>query len=421
MYKENALVTAPVLSRFLRYVQVDTESDPKAPRTQFPSTARQKNLAAMLAQELKEVGADRVSQDENGYVYGRIPANGTARVPVIGLIAHMDTAPDVSGCGVKPRIVHNYGGGDILLNEEKNIVTRVSEFPQLADYAGQDLVVTDGTTLLGADDKAGIAEILQMAEILQQHPEITHGEIWIAFTPDEEIGRGVDHFDVSAFPVDFAYTVDGGALGTYSYETFNAFSAVVTIHGRSVHPGSAKNRMRNACHIGMEFDSMLPRDQRPAHTVEREGFFHLSGFTGGVEKAVLNYAVRDHDWALMEQKLERMRAIAAYLDGVYGEGTVELKLEEQYRNMAQKVEPMLWIVDMIREKMEALSIHPKLIVTRGGTDGSRLSFMGIPCPNICTGVSNGHSRYEFVSVQSMERITALLVEITAGLYADHKL
>lgn len=410
---------SPVLDRFLRYVQINTESNPRVPRTKVPSSDCQKDLVALLAQELTEVGAVQVHQDEYGYVYGMIPGSGNTNMPKIGLIAHMDTAPDISGCGVKPRVVKNYDGGDIVLNKELGIVTRCEEFKQLEGFTGQDLVVSDGTTLLCADDKAGIAEIMQMAAILRGHPEIPHGEIWIAFTPDEEIGRSIDHFNTERFPVDFAYTVDGGALGTYSYENFNAYSAVVTIHGRSVHPGSAKNRMRNACHIAMEFDGMLPREQRPVHTAEREGFYHLSNFQGSVENAVLSCAVRDHDSGLMAQKLDRMERIACYLNERYGEGTVELKIEEQYRNMAEKVIPMIWIVDLIRRKMEALDITPQLIVTRGGTDGSRLSFMGAPCPNICTGVSNGHSRYEFVSVQSLEKVTALLLEIVSGLYTDY--
>ena len=411
---------APVLGRFLRYVQIDTESSPRAPRTQCPSTDCQKDLAQLLAKDLREVGAEQVRQDEYSYVYGMIRANGDKDVPKIGLIAHMDTAPDVSGRGVRPRVVENYPGGDILLNEAAGITMLRKEFPQLDTFLGQDLVVTDGTTLLGADDKAGAAEILQMAQVLRDHPEIPHGEIWIAFTPDEEIGRGVDHFDTAGFPVDFAYTVDGGALGTYSYETFNAYSAAVTISGRSVHPGSAKGRMRSALHIGMEFDRMLPVEQRPAYTAEREGFYHLSSFQGDVEKAVLSYAVRDHDAGRMAEKLAFLERISRYLNDRYGAGTVELKVEEQYRNMAEKIAPMFSIVELIEKSMERQGISPQLIVTRGGTDGSRLSFMGIPCPNICTGVSNGHSRYEFVSVQSMKKITALLIEIVSGFYTNYE-
>lgn len=314
----------------------------------------------------------------------------------------------------------DYSGGDILLNAENNIVMRPEEFSQLKDYVGQTLVVTDGTTLLGADDKAGVAEIMAMVQYFQEHREVEHGEIWVAFTPDEEIGRGVDHFDVAGFPVDFAYTVDGGALGTYSYETFNAYSASVTINGKSVHPGSAKNRMRNAVHIGMEFDSLLPREQRPVCTEEREGFYHLSSFSGGVETAKLQYAVGDHDAGTMEEKLALLHQLKDELDRRYGAGTVELKIEEQYRNMAEQIVPKLWIVELIEKSMRQQGIDPKLIVTRGGTDGSRLSFMGIPCPNICTGVSNGHSRYEFVSVQSLEKITELLIEMVRSMPADDR-
>ena len=358
--------------------------------------------------------------DDWGYVYGVIPANTLKDVPCVGLIAHMDTAPDVSGENVRPWVLKNYSGGDIVLNPDKNVVMHRAEFPQLGGYVGQDLVLTDGTTLLGADDKAGVAEIMQLLTILRDHPELPHGRIRIAFTPDEEIGRGVDHFDVEGFPVDFAYTVDGGALGTYSYETFNAYAATVTLNGRSVHPGSAKNRMRNACHMAMEFDRLLPQAERPAHTAGREGFYHLSGIQGGVEKAVLSYAVRDHDAGKMEEKLALLRKNADYLNGLWGPGSVELEVEEQYRNMAEKILPMSWIVDLIRTSMEATDITPDLIVTRGGTDGSRLSFLGIPCPNICTGVSNGHSRYEFVSVQSLEKITALLLQIVTQLYETHQ-
>ena len=403
-----------VLERFLRYVRINTESDPAAPRSRFPSTESQKELAVLLKKELEELGAQQVRMDRYGYVYGLIPANCSQNIPAVGLIAHMDTAPDVSGKGVKPRMVE-YNGGDILLNPEQNIVMHREEFHQLDSFVGQTLVVTDGTTLLGADDKAGAAEIMAMAEYLQAHGEIAHGDIWIAFTPDEEIGRGVDHFDVAGFPVKFAYTVDGGALGTYSYETFNAYAAEVTIHGRSVHPGSAKNRMRNAIHIGMEFDAMLPREQRPAHTEEREGFYHLSSFSGGVETAVMKYAVRDHDAGLMQEKLDYLKEVSRFIDRKYGEGTVELHIEEQYRNMAEKIAPQMEMVDLIERCMLKLDISPRLIVTRGGTDGSRLSFMGIPCPNICTGVSNGHSRYEFVSVQSLEKITALLIMMVSTL------
>lgn len=412
--------TAPVLDRFLRYVKIDTESAPGAPKSKCPSTDGQRHLAQLLAKELLQAGAEQVRQDENGYVYGMIRANGDKAVPKIGLIAHMDTAPDVPGREVKPRVVEKYPGGDILLNEAAGITMRREEFPQLDAFLGQDLVVTDGTTLLGADDKAGVAEILQMAEILRDHPEIPHGEIWIAFTPDEEIGRGMDRFDVAGFPVDFAYTVDGGALGTYSYETFNAYSVTVTVSGRSVHPGSAKGRMRSALHTGIEFDGMLPPEQRPAHTAGREGFYHLSSFQGGVEKAVLSYAVRDHDADRMAEKLAFLERVCRYLNDRYGAGTVELAVEEQYRNMAEKIVPKFSIVKLIESSMEKQGISPQLIVTRGGTDGSRLSFMGIPCPNICTGVSNGHSRYEFVSVQSLEKITALLIEIVSGFYTNYE-
>ena len=412
-------VVFSTLERFLRYVRVDTESDPAAPRSRCPSTAGQLQLAALLRDELTALSLHQLHMDDHGYVYAMIPANTDDSCPTVGFIAHMDTAPDVSGLGVKPRVV-DYRGGDLLLNEEKSIVMRREEFPQLDDHVGCALVVTDGTTLLGADDKAGIAEIMAMAQYLQEHREIKHGDIWIAFTPDEEIGRGVDHFDVAGFPVDFAYTVDGGALGTYSYETFNAYRAQVKIRGRSVHPGSAKNRMKNAIRIGMEFDSLLPERQRPEHTQEREGFYHLTAFSGGVEEAELTYAVRDHDWALMEEKLERLRQTAALLNRRYGEGTVELVMEEQYRNMAEKILPMSWIVDLVEKCMHQQGIEPRLIVTRGGTDGARLSFQGIPCPNICTGVSNGHSRYEFVPVQSLEQTTALLIRIAGALPTYHQ-
>ena len=397
----------PIVERFLRYVSYDTQSSEDSQT--FPSTLKQKALAELLAKELKDMGLSDARMDEWGYVYATIPATKQG-VTAIGFIAHMDTATELSGANVKPRIVH-YEGGDIVLNEEKGIVMRASEFSCLQNDIGKDLIVTDGTTLLGADDKAGVAEIMTMAQYFVDHPEIPHGVIRIGFTPDEEVGGGPTHFDVQAFGADFAYTVDGGEVGSINYENFNACSATVRVNGISIHPGSAKGKMKNACLMAMEFHSMLPAGEIPALTEGYEGFSHLTGMTGEVEHAQLHYIIRDHDRALFEQKKARFEKIAAYLNEKYGAGTFELTLRDSYYNMREKIEPCMQVVDVVKAAMADLGVQPDIQPIRGGTDGCRLSYMGLPCPNLCAGGHNAHGRYEYVSVQSLEGCARVLIRI----------
>ena len=401
-----------VLDRFLKYVSVGSQSD--ADSSTVPSTPGQTELARLLAGELKDMGAQAELDDDSGIVYASIPSNVEGNVPVIGWVAHVDTAPGVSGSGVKPRIVRSYDGGDILLNPEQGMVLSPAVFPELADYLGQDLVVTDGTTLLGADDKAGVAEIMDMAASFLLNPERPHGEIRIAFTPDEEIGRGTDAFDVARFGADFAYTVDGGALGEIEYENFNAASAVV------IHPGSAKGRMLNACLVLMEFQGMLPAFQNPAFTEGYEGFYHLDSLRGDVEQAAAEYLIRDHDREAFERKKEFMQECAALLNRKYGEGTVKAEITDSYYNMKEKILPHMHLVEHARRAMEAVGVRPEIVPVRGGTDGARLSFMGLPCPNLCAGGHNFHGKYEYVPVRSLEKISAILQEIVSG-YARYGL
>lgn len=398
-----------VLERFLNYVAIDTESAEDADC--FPSSEKQKDLARLLVEELKALGAENPHMDDWGYVYATIPATSSKKVPVLGFLAHMDTSPAMSGKNVKPRIVKNYDGGKLVLNEKEGIWMDTKMFPSLSRVIGQDLVVTDGTTLLGADDKAGIAEIMTMAETLLNDTSIPHGTIRIAFTPDEEVGAGVDHFDVKKFGADFAYTVDGGALGEIEYENFNAASGRLKIHGTSIHPGSAKGKMVNAILVGMEFQQMLPVFENPAYTEGYEGFFHLDRIVGDVEKAELFYIIRDHDRAKFEEKKVRFEKTAAFLNEKYGAGTVECEVKDSYYNMKEKVEPHRFLIDHAVTAMERLSIPAVIAPIRGGTDGARLSFMGLPCPNLCTGGDNYHGKYEYVSITAMERIAELLTEI----------
>lgn len=412
------LMNSPVLDRFLKYVAMDSRSDPDSPS--IPSTAGQTALARMLAEELKEMGATAELDEASGIVYASIPSNLDVRVPVIGWVAHMDTAPDLSGRGVTPSVIRSYDGGDIVLDRERGVVLSPALFPELKDYEGQDLVVTDGSTLLGADDKAGIAEIMDMAASFLRHPERPHGEIRIAFTPDEEIGRGADHFNVERFGADFAYTVDGGRLGEIEYENFNAATAVVTAHGTGIHPGSAKGRMINAGLVLMEFQAMLPAFQNPAATEGYEGFYHLDSFRGDVEEAEAQYLVRDHDAAAFERKKEFMQDCATLLNKKYGEGSVTVDVKDSYYNMREKILPHMHLVDHARRAMEAVGVRPEVVPVRGGTDGARLSFMGLPCPNLCAGGHNFHGRYEYVPVQSLEKISAILQEIVSG-YARYGL
>lgn len=401
-------MTAAV-DRFLRYVTVDTQSmdDQEA----FPSTEKQKRLGQMLREELCAMGAAAVRMDDKGYVYAELPANTMKQVPALGFIAHMDTAPACSGTGVRPQIINDYDGGVIELGTDTGLVMNPQDFPELLDYVGQDLITTDGTTLLGADDKAGIAEIMTMAEYFLSHPEIEHGKICIGFTPDEEVGRGTDFFDVKGFGADVAYTVDGGAIGELEYENFNAASAVVTVHGVSIHTGSARGRMKNALLMGMELHAMLPAFANPACTDGYQGFFHLDNMNGGVEEAELRYIIRDHDREKFLEKKHLMEHAVDYLNQKYGEETVTLELKDSYYNMREKIEPHRYLLTIAENAMRSLEIEPKILPIRGGTDGARLSYMGLPCPNLCTGGHNFHGKYEFISIQSMEKIALLLQKI----------
>ncbi len=400
-----------LIEHFLNYVRIDTCSDEESGTS--PSTAKQHNLAKLLAKELEEMGAQEVVYDtEHCYVYATVPASeGCENTPVIGFIAHMDTAPAMSGTNVKPRIVKNYDGQDIVLNEQENIVLKVAEFPEIHKYVGKDLIVTDGTTLLGADDKAGIAEIMNMTEFFLTHPEIKHGKIQLGFTPDEEIGCGPDHFDVNLFGADFAYTVDGGALGELEFENFNAAGAKVTVHGCSVHPGSAKGKMKNAILIAQEFQSLLPVFENPMYTEGYEGFYHLDSIAGNVEEVKMDYIIRDHDRRKFTQKKERFMVTADFINGKYGEGTMVVNMGDSYYNMREIIEPNMHLIDKVKEAMEELGIEPIITPIRGGTDGARLSFMGLPCPNICAGGENFHGKYEYVCIQSMEKIVELLIGV----------
>ncbi len=402
-----------VIDRFLTYVSYDTQSDARSSRT--PSTEKQLDLAQHLAQELCEMGAVNVRVSEYGYVYGKIlatvPEDEAAAIPSIGFIAHMDTAPALTGANVKPQIIKNYDGGDICLNKEKGIYTKVEDFPFLAEYKGCDLITTDGTTLLGGDDKAGVAEIMTMAEYFLQHPEVPHGTICVGFTPDEEIGRGADKFDVAGFGADVAYTVDGGELGEIEFENFNAASAHIVIHGKGIHPGASKNRMINSLLVAMEFQSLLPVFENPMYTEKYEGFFHLAQMAGDVEETVMDYLIRDHDMKKFQKKKQVMSRTADFLNEKYEPGTVTLEIKDSYYNMREKIEPCMHLVTDVCGIMRKLGIEPLIKPVRGGTDGARLSYMGLPCPNLCTGSRNSHGRYEVACIQAMEKVVALLIEI----------
>lgn len=399
-----------VLDRFLHYVSFDTQS--MDDQEQVPSTEKQLALAKALKEELEAMGASQVRMSEHGYVYAVIPATADHPVKSLGFVAHMDTAPAMSGKDVKPRIVERYDGQDLVLNEEKKIVMRVKDFHGMLDCVGKDLIVTDGTTLLGADDKAGVAEIMTMAEFFLSHPEIPHGKICIGFTPDEEVGRGADFFDVEHFGAEAAYTVDGGPVGELEYENFNAASGKVDICGRGVHPGSAKGAMVNALLVGMEFQSMLPAFENPMYTEGYEGFFHLDQMAGDVESAHLEYIIRDHDRKTFEKKKALFEEVSRYLNVKYGEGTVLTAVKDSYYNMKEQIEPdHLYLIDTAKEAMKSLDIKPLVSPIRGGTDGARLSYMGLPCPNLSTGGYNFHGRYEFIPVQSLEQMVEVLKKI----------
>ncbi len=398
------------LERFLRYVRIDTQSATDAEC--YPSTAKQLNLARVLVEELNALGMADVRLDEYGYVTATLPANIQTTAPVVGFLAHMDTSPAASGENVKPRVIENYDGQDIVLNPEKNIILSPRDFPTLLHQKGNNLVVTDGTTLLGADDKAGIAAILGAMAYLIDHPEIPHGKIRVGFTPDEEVGEGVKYFDVPAFGADFAYTIDGGTVGEFSYETFNAAAAKIKINGRSVHPGSAKGRLKSAIQIAIDFHNLLPVFDRAEHTELREGFIHLTDMAGEAESARINYIIRDHDEAAFERRKQQVRQAADFINQRYGDGTLELDIHDQYYNMRKMIEAKPEIIEIARKAYRAVGYEPVEEAVRGGTDGSRLSFMGLPTPNIFTGGHNGHGRFEYLSVEGLEKATEVAINIS---------
>lgn len=403
-----------VTDRFLRYVQIDTQSDEEGTGT--PTTAKQHELARLLVEELTEMGAEEITYDkEHCYVYASIPATeGMEEKPVMGFISHMDTSPAVSGANVRPQIITAYDGEDIVLNSGLGIVMKTADFPELKEYQGKSLIVTDGTTLLGADDKAGVAEIMTMAEYLLSHRDVPHGKLRIGFTPDEEVGAGADHFDVKLFSADCAYTVDGGKLGELEYENFNAAGARVTFHGRSVHPGDAKNKMKNALLTAMEFQGMLPVSENPMYTEKYEGFYHLDALNGDIERAVADYIIRDHSREKFEQKKALFEKAGAFLNEKYGEGTVEIELKDSYYNMKEIIEDHMELIDHAMEAMREAGVEPVVVPIRGGTDGARLSYMGLPCPNLCTGGHNFHGRFEYICIESMEAVVRILLNLARG-------
>ena len=398
-----------LIERFLKYVSFETTSDEEAGVT--PSTPGQMVLAKYLKEELESLGLQEVFLDENGYLYATLPANIDQQVPVVGFIAHMDTAPDMSGKNVTPRIVQNYDGGDIVLNAADNIVLSPTQFPELTKHLGEDLIVTNGNTLLGADDKAGIAEIISGVEYLMQHPEIKHGKIRIAFNPDEEIGLGAHKFDVERFGCDFAYTFDGGEVGELEFENFNAAAAKLTFTGRNVHPGTAKNKMINSIRVANQFISMLPSHETPEHTEGYEGFYHVISFNGSVEQTVVNYIIRDHSRERFESRKREFQHLTNKINAEYGEGTLKLELRDQYYNMREKIEPVMYVIDIAKEAMLASDVEPVVKAIRGGTDGAQLSFKGLPCPNIFAGGMNMHGRFEYVPIPSMEKAMKVMVKI----------
>ncbi|ALX49219.1 peptidase T [Lentibacillus amyloliquefaciens] len=398
-----------LIERFTRYVKIDTQSDEANEAT--PSTPGQLELANLLVDELNEIGMTYVSIDDNGYVMATLPTNTDKDLPTIGFLAHVDTATDFTGKNVNPQIVENFSGSDLTLNADKGIVLSANDFPELSGYKGHTLVTTDGTTLLGADDKAGITEIMTAMSYLISHPEIKHGKIRVAFTPDEEIGRGPHKFDVEQFAADHAYTMDGGPLGELQYESFNAAAAKITFHGNSVHPGTAKNKMVNAGKMAAEFINKVPEHEAPEHTAQYEGFYHLLEINGDVEQTSISYIIRDFDKDNFEARKETIRQFTREINGKYGEGSAEIAMKDQYYNMREKIEPVKEIVDVAYQAMENLNIKPLVKPVRGGTDGSQLSYMGLPTPNIFTGGENYHGKYEYISIDNMEQATNVIIEI----------
>ena len=403
-----------LIDRFLRYVSVDTQSNPESESQ--PSAAKELDLLKMLRDELEAMGV-KAELDEYGYVMATIPSNCGKDVPAVGFIAHVDTAPDASGKDIKPQIIKNYDGGDIALKGVEGLYLKVEDFPEMKDYEGQTLITTDGTTLLGADDKAGVAEIMDAVQYIIEHPELKHGKICIGFTPDEEIGRGVVKFDVEKFGADYAYTMDGGAIGELEYENFNAASASVKIQGSNLHPGYAKGKMKNAILIGMELNSLLPVEQRPEYTCGYEGFFHIIGFNGSVEEATFSYIIRDHDMDLYEKRKQTMQECVDFINRKYGEGTASVEIKHQYYNMRKMVEPHYHIIEKAVKAMEMEGIKPRIQPIRGGTDGANLSFKGLPCPNIFAGGHNFHGKLEFVPLESMIKASKVILNIIS-LFAE---
>lgn len=404
-----------VKERFLKYVSFDTQSQDGV--EEVPSTAKQLELAKYLVEELNELGLSEVELLDHGYVFATLPATTDRDLPVLGFIAHMDTSDAISGANIRPREIENYDGGDIVLNEGLGVVMKVSDFPTLPEFKGETLIVTDGTTLLGADDKAGIAEIISMVAYFKEHPEIEHGKIRIGFTPDEEVGNGTKYFDVDKFGADYAYTVDGGRLGELEYENFNAASGRVVINGVSIHPGSAKWKMKDAIRIAMEFQAMLPVYEDPYCTEGYEGFFHITEIEGNTEKTKLNYIIRDHDADKFEAKKALFAKVGEFINAKYGEGTADVTITDSYHNMKEMVEPNMHLVENAKKAMIELGIEPRVEPIRGGTDGASLSYMGLPCPNICTGGMNYHGKYEYVSVDAMFKIVELLKKLVL-IYAE---
>lgn len=397
-----------IVDRFIKYVKIDTQSDEN--NSQTPSTQKQFDLAREVEKEMKEMGLTDISLDDKCYLMATLPSNTDKEVPTIGFVAHFDTSPDMSGANVNPRIVKNYDGSDIVLNKEQNIITSTKDFPELLKFVGDDIIVTDGNTLLGADDKAGIAEIMDAMQYLINNPQIKHGNIRIGFTPDEEIGRGADHFDVDKFGAEWAYTMDGSEIGELEFENFNASVAKISIQGRNVHPGYAKNKMINALHVANELVQILPVNERPEYTEKYEGFFHLVGINGTVDEATVTYIIRDHDKNLFESRKKQMDQAVAFLNKRYN-NILTLEQRDQYYNMREKVEPVMHIVELAHQAMTELGIEPIVKPIRGGTDGSRLSYMGLPCPNIFAGGMNFHGRHEFIPVRALEKASQVVVKI----------
>ena len=398
-----------LIERFIKYIKIDSQSDPESDA--MPSTEKQWNIARVLVDDLKEIGLQEVELDDMGYVYATLPSNIDKKIPVIGFIAHYDTSPDYNGANVNPQFIDSYDGSDIILNEEKGLVLSPSYFPELKEYVGQSIIHTDGNSLLGADDKAGVAEIIDAMEYLIQHPEIKHGKIRIAFTPDEEIGAGAHKFNVEKFGADWAYTMDGSMVGELEYENFNAAGAKVKINGMSVHPGYAKNKMKNSVLIAAEFIKAFPADETPETTEGYEGFYHLHNINGDVELTVLEYIIRDHDKEKFKARKKYFEKVTADFNKKYGEGTVELELKDQYFNMREKIEPVMHVVDIVEESMIELGIKPIIKAIRGGTDGAQLSFKGLPCPNVFAGGLNFHGPYEFVPIPSMQKARDLIIKV----------